>query len=498
MYLIFASCKDDKDLHILSEENEILLFDLLNIKCDIQINDSIILVYPSEKIDLTHLTPIIKTSPKAEVIPESLVPQDFSKIQKYFVKSENGRTKSYYVEVKYLTKPWILNFSFLNPTTKGIIKNDTILVIVPLETNLSSLIPIIKTTPNTSINPKSGDLQDFTKNVNYVLTDSSGNIHNYTVIVKKSPWERITNKALFSARDGMGGLVFNNKLWLFGGWTGEFTNSQVYSSQDGLTWELVNAQAEWPSRHCAGYAVFKNKMWVISGDGCKDVWSSDDGVTWTCMNSNAPWGARYSPYVVSFNNKLWLMGGQWYSPENWQRNDPSYTTIGFNDVWSSEDGINWVLEVPNAPWSPRSLIQGSVVFNNKVWIMGGGLKGVLPYNGYSETIVEYNDVWSSSDCIHWEKVVDNAEWEPRTHFSIATFDEKIFITDGSVKSQSNMSNEVWYSSDGKNWKELKGTFWPVRHASRLVPFGDDLFLISGYFYNDIWKMSKNNFHEFIK
>ena len=284
---------------------------------------------------------------------------------------------------------------------------------------------------------------------------------------------------------------------IFGGWTG-VTNNKVYNSTDGKTWDLVNAHADWPSRHAGGYVVFKDKMWVISGDGNKDVWYSEDGKSWTCANSDAPWGARYSPYVAVFKNKLWLIGGQRNSPDGWQSNDPYYNVTGYNDVWSSEDGINWKLELKNAPWPPRALIHGNAIFKDKIWILGGGLKGPFPYQGGAETIIDYNDVWSSSDGINWEKITDNAEWKARSHFSVTTFNDMLFITDGSVNTQSNLSNEVWFSLDGKNWKELPGTLWPARHASRLISFNDNLFIINGLMHNDVWRMSKEDFINFIR
>ena len=63
-----------------------------------------------------------------------------------------------------------------------------------------------------------------------------------------------------------------------------------------------------------------------------------------------------------FRDRLWLMGG-WF---NGRLPDAS----GSNEVWSSEDGANWKQETKAAGWSPR-LGAGIVVFNDKLWILGG-------------------------------------------------------------------------------------------------------------------------------
>lgn len=164
--------------------------------------------------------------------------------------------------------------------------------------------------------------------------------------------------------------------------------------------------APWPARHNGGYVVFDNKMWIISGDGRTDVWSSSDSIHWTEELVNAPWGQRYKPYVVAFNNKIWLMGGTdvFVSP-----------FVFYNAVWSSSDGINWVREVEHAPWPARQNIIGTIVHDNKVWIIGGG-RYSSDNNIYTETY--YNDVWNSSDGINWTKVADSSTWSALPHIII--------------------------------------------------------------------------------
>jgi hypothetical protein len=124
-----------------------------------------------------------------------------------------------------------------------------------------------------------------------------------------------------------------------------------------MTWTQATANAGWSARSNHTSVVFDNKMWVIGGwDGSNrnDVWYSLNGINWTRATANAQWSARVGHTSVVFDNKIWVCGGFPYS----------------NDVWYSSDGINWTQATANAGWSARTG-HTSVVFNNKMWVIGG-------------------------------------------------------------------------------------------------------------------------------
>ena len=67
------------------------------------------------------------------------------------------------------------------------------------------------------------------------------------------------------------------------------------------------------------------------------------------------------------------------------------------------DGVNWDRVTPREPyWSERGIISGSVVFKDRIWILGGGTydPSQTPSRRY------YNDLWSSSDGISWLRLED--------------------------------------------------------------------------------------------
>lgn len=290
-------------------------------------------------------------------------------------------------------------------------------------------------------------------------------------------WERVAELP-FSPRDGVGVVRFKEELWMLGGWAyGPLTN-EIYKSLDGLQWEKVGEGA-WEGRHCAGMVVLNNKIWVFSGDGHPDIWSSDDGINWILEVEQAPWGKRYAPYVTVYDDKIWLMGGVSYWDEAGNYNQELEKP--FNDVWSSADGVNWELINKEAPWGPRGLIHGSLVHRGEMWVLGGGSKL------WNVPTVIYNDVWKSRNGIDWELVTEHAPWDPRIHFTTISFDDKIWVIDGTTTKES-LTNEAWYSEDGKEWFSLSSAeTFPPSHASTVFVHDNALYLSAGYDIDAIYR-----------
>jgi hypothetical protein len=344
-------------------------------------------------------------------------------------------------------------------------------------------------------------IKNYAVNVYY---DNRANFSDYSLQKNiKYKWHRVTKKAEFAPRDGAGALVFRNRMWLLGGWNPNdkkhfpmITNNEVWSSQNGGAWNLekpntflnqsFDPELDWEGRHTAGYAVYKDKMWIIGGDPIQehyqnDVWNSEDGKTWTLVNKNhpVPWGPRVLYYTVVFDDKIWIIGGQTlpqYAPAN---------EIFYNDIWNSSDGINWNHLVPNEPrWSARGMIGGSVVFKNRIWILGGGT-----YNTQTNKNREfYNDVWSSADGINWSLHTKSAPWDPRQYHDVAVFDGFMWVLEGCDKKN---RNDVWYSDNGLIWHELPNIPWKPRHASSIFVYDNSLWVVAGNnMESDVWRLSK--------
>ena len=290
-------------------------------------------------------------------------------------------------------------------------------------------------------------------------------------------WEKVAELP-FSKRDGVGVVHFKDEIWMLGGWTYGPLSNDIYKSSDGINWVKVG-NGTWQGRHGAGMVAFNDKLWVFSGDGYDDIWSSEDGINWVMEVDHAPWGRRYTPYTTVFNGKIWLMGGISFW-DSFGAYNP-YTPIAFNDVWSSEDGINWKMESAKAPWGPRGIIHGALIHNDEMWILGGGNKQ------WNTPVDMYNDVWKSKNGIDWDLVTDKALWSPRIHFTTISFDNKIWVIDGTTSTES-LTNNVWYSENGTEWNQLKSaSTFPKTHASTVFTHNNALFISAGFDIDAIYR-----------
>ncbi len=227
-------------------------------------------------------------------------------------------------------------------------------------------------------------------------------------------------------------------------------------------------------RYSGGLLNYDGKLWIfggrINGNGTgsrvNDVWSSTDGVSWSQIAASSSWGARSDFGHLVFNNKMWILGGLMDG------------TTRKNDVWSSTDGITWTEETASANWGIRAQF-GYTVFNNKMWIMGGT-------NG-----VKLNDVWSSTDGITWTEETASANWGIRTFFPAITFNNKMWILGGSGVTA---LNDVWSSSDGITWtQETAAAAWSIRNSLVAVVLDNKIWIAGGFgssvYKNDLWYSS---------
>lgn len=306
--------------------------------------------------------------------------------------------------------------------------------------------------------------------------------------------------------DSAGELIFNDSLWLFGGWTPNRASS-VYNSNNGVDWYFIN-DAPWPKRNLTEVVSFKGKIFIIGGYGnaglLNDVWSSVDGRNWTLEVQNAPFGKRCSFGLVEFKKQLILIGGI------------GEGGLHYNDIWVSDNGVDWRCLVSKSKWEERGAF-GCVVFKNKIFLIGGGI--------YDENYVwnvkkNFNDVWESSDGVNWQLVNRSCPFPARRFLSSTVFKDKILIfggyslqkgifnspIDGILKSSLTQDslifysweksrfgnlNDVWLSNDGKIWSELiiESPKIPIRHESSIFTTSDKVFIIGGFgetLFNDVW------------
>ena len=273
------------------------------------------------------------------------------------------------------------------------------------------------------------------KNKIWVLGGKGGSYRNDVWSSSNgTSWTEATDgSARWSARLDHTSIVFKNKIWVLGGYYGvTFTAyDDVWSSSNGINWTQATDDAGWSARSGHTSVVFDDKMWVLSGCcGKNDVWSSSNGSDWSRVTNNAGWSARVGHTSVVFDNKMWVLGG-------------SNRDNDYNDVWFSSNGTSWTEVIDSADWTVRDT-HTSTVFNNKIWVLGGSRnirdQGVRNH---------YNDVWSSSNGIDWTQATASAGWSNRRNHTSIVFDNKIWVLGGSISGTVH-ENDVWSSGINNN------------------------------------------------
>ena len=310
-------------------------------------------------------------------------------------------------------------------------------------------------------------------------------------------WTRATDAAAFAGRYGHCALNFDSKMWVIGGKNNSASTSDessgdandIWFSTNGIDWSQVHADEDmFPQMGLSGL-VYDNKMWIIGGSSDPDnsVWSSTNGQDWTHVFKG--WPSRYHHSSAVMNDQLWLIGGNHRA-----LNGPGRS---LNDVWKSDDGTTWTEATAAAAFPPRCW-HTSLAFNNRLWVIGG-------LDPRDENDAErMNDVWSSSDGTSWTQVTASAPFAPRFGHSSVVFDGKMWViggaTDPNEDYQANPPSEVWFSDNGTTWTQAvtnrsfhqrmghtslayRGKIWVIGGTGSTYPMRTDPEYMA---YNDVW------------
>jgi hypothetical protein len=234
----------------------------------------------------------------------------------------------------------------------------------------------------------------------------------------------------------------------------------VSYSHDGVHGKLMSfAPRGLTPRFWHAACVHDNRMYVSGGEDkagnrLRSVQSSMNGMDWVENTAATPFVGRSDHCMASFMGKLVILGGAIGG---------GYT----NQVWSSVDyGKTWVREMPRTKiWEERS---GALclVYNNRLWIMGG-----------EGGMVGYNDVWYTQNLQDWVKVAADPEWLPRAFFEGCVYDNRMFFVGG--KGGPGVTfKDVWFSRDGEMWEKSFDLPNGVSDTA-VVPLDNRLFVYAG-------------------
>lgn len=122
----------------------------------------------------------------------------------------------------------------------------------------------------------------------------------------------VTEHAEWSGRDGHCTVMLHNAIFLLGGTDDPyFCKNDVWKSEDGgRSWIELCYMAPWPERWQHAACVNNGFMYISGGWGSEflnDIWKSEDGINWTYVCSNCPWRTRMFHSMISFNGALYVL-----------------------------------------------------------------------------------------------------------------------------------------------------------------------------------------------
>ncbi|MBT8327467.1 MAG: hypothetical protein KJP21_07070, partial [Bacteroidia bacterium] len=183
-----------------------------------------------------------------------------------------------------------------------------------------------------------------------------------------------TSSGLDSLYGGIYGhqvVEFNGSLYMLGG--NDLGNSNaVFKSTDGWNWDLIKPHNSdepfFPSDELQA-VVFKNQIWVFDGTR-NTIRNSSDGIIWNNVTvsgsviDGSHWKGKHGHQVVVFDGRIFVIGG-------------TNAGIPTNDVWSSDNGVDWEYDTNQDYIFPRRIGHACVVHKGRMYVVGGSSDGVL-------------------------------------------------------------------------------------------------------------------------
>ncbi len=200
--------------------------------------------------------------------------------------------------------------------------------------------------------------------------------------------------------------------------------TRVWVSEDGQAWSSISTNLNIGGDDISGFrsVVFQDQIWLIHGER-EEIWTSSNGRQWSQLNIQLPWAPRFHYNIEVLNNRLWVIGGR-------ISQDGQYTAL--DDVWTSDDGINWTQTSTHSPWGTDRIFYATAAYDGFVWLMGGYDELGTPGR---------NDVWLSSDGVNWHQAPD-ATWPARSAFNAVIFENHLVILGGKTGADKFL-NDVW-------------------------------------------------------
>lgn len=367
---------------------------------------------------------------------------------------------------------------------------------------------------------------DYTYDHHHVGTGYDGEL-DFTLLETSSP---------IAQRCDHASVIFQDKLWVFGGYNPNARGDEetylddVWYSEDGYTWMNITQDAPWDGRRGHQVVVYNDRLYLIGGfrvfqaDGItygrasNDVWSSLDGLTWVeekphsyktlvthpgippaqdvrgtdlyDPSDDLDWYPRLDHTVVVYDydrdgtEELCLLGG--FAKEqipylNDSQNDE--TRKYFADIWTSPDGRSWTQQEPLYLDEDDAQIYGKYaggrsafahfIEDGSLHISGGTSRFTFQETGQGFVIPNWDRVWFHGES-GWEYLPQfSSEYLERRDHEIVTYQGDHWILPGSKPAAIQ-----WYKGADSIWRIDGATLMASRDGSYEV--GSPMYGIANY------------------
>jgi len=261
----------------------------------------------------------------------------------------------------------------------------------------------------------------------YVIAgrDISGCVSDIWYTQDCESWVSLTAKAMPAARELFNTESYNDKIYITGGAGKNIFYNDTWCIS-GVTLTAVPALSTYTARASAGSTIWKDALIIAGGADDKasfnDIWSLNlkDAKTWVKLKDNGDKGfaPRSGHKLLNFAGKLWILGGTLQN-----------STL-VNDVWSSENGVDWKQVTPTAGFSPRRNFD-AFVYKDRIWVTGGeNAAGEYP-----------PEIWWSVNGYYWVSTTAKADFGGRSGAAAVQYQGKMWIIAG--KGKDKLKRDIW-------------------------------------------------------
>jgi len=292
----------------------------------------------------------------------------------------------------------------------------------------------------------------------------------------------ITEDAAYGARKAAGVEVFDDKIWVIGGQNeADVPLTDIWSSDDGENWTL---EGYFPFSGIYGHEliVFNGKLWIYGGvfEGflSTKIFSSEDGIAWVEETETAPFiQYQFSKFEI-LGDKIFRIAG--YSGDIGDLTAERY-------VYSSMDGLNWNLEIENHGFDTKYSFQLESLNDN-----------LYSFEPNPDLEIEEISTRNSMDGVNWSSpAVSDIRERGINAIRTVVLNGKIVLMTTPVDGP-NLNSTFYKSSTGEDWASATTIdSVPIRAIFySLVNLNGELFAIGGTQQssfsttnNTVWKLN---------